>query len=332
MNCPKCKNPIEDNVIICEWCGWKIISNQECNNNITEELIDLPVKWNGFITFWLVMMLISNIIITVIYMLPSSVIGSVFVLPDMRFIIANLVVINIFSTILLLRRIKLGFHIIVFIAFIQTILNIFAGYGIFSVLVGVLGVGVLFLILRIKKNGITGWKTLQQPNHKKNRSLYIIFSLILLVSIICSAVVYSDEKAGNEKMEYSIFIPKSLNSASTPLGIAYQNATQTVIVNIIEEKKRDLRHLSISNLSSYADYLQNVIKQKGVVTLDHKVTQINGLSAILYRYRFNDRYGNMAYIEMGNSYYQVIIEVLFKDRYEYQNEIDEIIYSFKNRK
>jgi hypothetical protein len=27
MNCPKCKNPIEDRATICEWCGEKINSN-----------------------------------------------------------------------------------------------------------------------------------------------------------------------------------------------------------------------------------------------------------------------------------------------------------------
>ncbi|MDR3236744.1 MAG: hypothetical protein LBT48_08510 [Prevotellaceae bacterium] len=27
MNCPKCKNPIEDNATVCEWCGATIVNN-----------------------------------------------------------------------------------------------------------------------------------------------------------------------------------------------------------------------------------------------------------------------------------------------------------------
>jgi hypothetical protein len=162
--------------------------------------------------------------------------------------------------------------------------------------------------------------------------LFVLFAIfgVPVVAWIGSLVVYSDEKAGSESTEYSVFIPSTLNSTFAQLGVAYQNATQTVIVNIIEEKKNTLRHLSVSNLSSYADYLQNMLNQR-ITTLNHKTTQINGLSAIIYQYQFGDRYGNKAYIEMGNSYFQVIVEVPFKDRYEYQKEIDKIIYSFRRK-
>jgi len=32
MNCPKCKNPIEDNAAVCEWCGAEITKNKTPNN------------------------------------------------------------------------------------------------------------------------------------------------------------------------------------------------------------------------------------------------------------------------------------------------------------
>ena len=49
MNCPKCKNPIEDNALICEWCG-VLISNEvqknteETTSHLDVELISLLAK------------------------------------------------------------------------------------------------------------------------------------------------------------------------------------------------------------------------------------------------------------------------------------------------
>ncbi|MDR3236743.1 MAG: hypothetical protein LBT48_08505 [Prevotellaceae bacterium] len=49
MNCPKCKNPIEDNATICEWCGATIINtdNKPIENKINsfdDELLSLLKK------------------------------------------------------------------------------------------------------------------------------------------------------------------------------------------------------------------------------------------------------------------------------------------------
>lgn len=37
MNCPKCKNPIEDNVNVCEWCGVTITSQKASEYNLDAE-------------------------------------------------------------------------------------------------------------------------------------------------------------------------------------------------------------------------------------------------------------------------------------------------------
>jgi hypothetical protein len=37
MNCPNCKNPIEDNASICEWCGENIPNSYNINSNKNSE-------------------------------------------------------------------------------------------------------------------------------------------------------------------------------------------------------------------------------------------------------------------------------------------------------
>jgi hypothetical protein len=51
MNCPKCKNPIEDNVAVCEWCGANCVSQidnlstqEKETNGLDDELIALLSK------------------------------------------------------------------------------------------------------------------------------------------------------------------------------------------------------------------------------------------------------------------------------------------------
>jgi hypothetical protein len=44
MNCPNCKNPIEDNTNICEWCGEMVQNNAEPISNIDNEIYCLLDK------------------------------------------------------------------------------------------------------------------------------------------------------------------------------------------------------------------------------------------------------------------------------------------------
>lgn len=49
MKCPNCKNPIEDNSTICEWCGEGLVIKNESKNQINEldaEIIDLVKSGN----------------------------------------------------------------------------------------------------------------------------------------------------------------------------------------------------------------------------------------------------------------------------------------------
>ena len=43
MNCPQCKNPIQDNATECEWCG----SNLNKSNLTTNKILFFTAKWCG---------------------------------------------------------------------------------------------------------------------------------------------------------------------------------------------------------------------------------------------------------------------------------------------
>ena len=55
MNCPKCKNPIEDNATICEWCGASCVSKGTWEKELNKRQVELQAK-NGClfvkILFW----------------------------------------------------------------------------------------------------------------------------------------------------------------------------------------------------------------------------------------------------------------------------------------
>ena len=55
MLCPKCKNPIDDNSTVCEWCGANCVSKE--TQNFTAKKEDMKTLWNS---------VIKNIVIAVL--------------------------------------------------------------------------------------------------------------------------------------------------------------------------------------------------------------------------------------------------------------------------
>jgi ribosomal protein L7/L12 len=45
MNCPNCKNPIENNNVTCEWCGFSL-QCEEKHSSLDSELLDI-IKTGG---------------------------------------------------------------------------------------------------------------------------------------------------------------------------------------------------------------------------------------------------------------------------------------------
>ena len=53
MNCPKCKNPIEDNATICEWCGSNIkIETKNSLSDLNQELLSMSQNKLAAVKFY----------------------------------------------------------------------------------------------------------------------------------------------------------------------------------------------------------------------------------------------------------------------------------------
>lgn len=161
MNCPKCKNPIENNATICEWCGYEIVQKKETQNSFIESN-EIPVKWHGFITFWLVLIIINSVLSFFVYMFPYPTLLTLFKNPDAGVVCLWIFgTINIISAILLLRKKKIGFYIYVVSAVLATIASVILQENILSILGGGVSIILMYFILRIKNNGATGWSMLK---------------------------------------------------------------------------------------------------------------------------------------------------------------------------
>jgi hypothetical protein len=261
-------------------------------------------------------------------------------LPSTRFILANLSVVNIFATILLLRRFKLGFYIIVISTFMTAILNMFSGMGSISIVGGILSMAILYAILRLKKNGVQAMKILKKTDHKRLQTLYIVFALIFCSSIVCSIVTSSEEVnqySANDNDDnlrtvtaddgsFSIDIPAMLTSSNqSGFDIYYRNQDASFEVGVLKEYKNDVKSLSLYNLSSYANYVQKNIT--GMTFAPSTTVQINNLSAIYYKMNDNTYCGSKAFVETNKFYYQIIVVAPCGNEADIQAK--QIIYSFR---
>src|ERR1035437_4875874 len=122
---------------------------------IKEETPDIKKQRHGCVTSLLVIMIIFNSIATLIYFfesdlilrnLPKNVTYSSLVLLGLFGII------NVISSILLLKWIKLGFWGFIISSVCVYAINVNNGMGVFRSLSGILGVLVLYGVLQIKQN------------------------------------------------------------------------------------------------------------------------------------------------------------------------------------
>jgi hypothetical protein len=337
MNCPNCKNPINDNSDVCEWCGFSLNAKQE-DKNVSISNKDKPSKWHGLITFWLVMMIISGSITAVFYLLPSSVLSSIgMTFQNTRYVIANLCVANVLASILLLHRAKLGIYILLLCAIISLILNIIAGVGVISVLMGIISIVILFALFQLSKNGIKAWHTLQGFRSKKITNVHIIFIIVLLSFVLTSVIQYSIEKKQNDLSNlhtvtggngtYSIDIPALLTpSYAMGVDLYYVDSINSVEVCIIKERKEEVKSiLSFTDLSSYANYIhENLVTMKFAAGVG---VRIGNLPAIYYEVNDNTYCGGKAFIETDIFFYQIIVVAPLEKKTALP--IQQIVYSFK---
>lgn len=113
----------------------------------------------GFVTFWLWLIIIGNVIAAIIDLFPKTMWGSRYpddyVIPSI--ILGVLSIISVVGACLLLNQKKAGFTLIALSAIVGGLIGIIA-MG--SIPYSIVGLVILWLILKIKKNDVPYWDTL----------------------------------------------------------------------------------------------------------------------------------------------------------------------------
>jgi hypothetical protein len=129
-------------------------------NTTTDEL----KQRHGCVTAWLILIIVINTITALIYLFAGDTIASKLpgeVSPFMLSLLGILGVANVVSAILLFKWKKYGFWGFVTTSVGTLIINLMIGIGIGQSLFGLIGIGVLYGVLQIKKGDISAWENLE---------------------------------------------------------------------------------------------------------------------------------------------------------------------------
>lgn len=153
---------------------------------------DGKAKKHGCITAYLIFAVIANLVSAVINAVPISSIGDYAGYSLGLYMTSFLMnVVNVIGFVMLLKNVRLGFWMFCLscVANVGLSLAIDEGVSIIAASANLLGVGVVALILLIKKNGVSGWKCLKSAKNLKPR-FYVISAAILLACVVY-AIIYS---------------------------------------------------------------------------------------------------------------------------------------------
>lgn len=152
-----CKAELEDYVERCPNCGrLQKQFNFDKHVNEQEPPIEAIHERNGFITFWLWVLIVGNVLMAIISFFPKTMWGKNYpddsVIPS---IVSGLFcIINVTGAFMLLSWKKRGFYLIALSAVIG---GVFSFITVKSLPVGLVGLAILWSILNIKRNGIPYW-------------------------------------------------------------------------------------------------------------------------------------------------------------------------------
>ena len=156
-----CNAELDDYQKRCPNCG-RLQSHDVLSADIQDENGNktITVTRHGFITFWLWLLLVSNAIMSIVSLLPKTMFGSnctdVFVISSV--ISGVFGIINVVGTIMLLSWKRVGFYIIALSAAIGNI-TVMIMTGTFPI--GLIGIVILWFILKIKSDGISYWEAMR---------------------------------------------------------------------------------------------------------------------------------------------------------------------------
>lgn len=156
-----CKAELEDYVERCPDCG-RLQKQLDFEKLVDEQKPpqETIVERNGFITFWLWVVIVGNILMAIISFFPITMWGRNY--PD-DYVIPSIVsgffgIINVIGAVMLLSWRKIGFTIIVLSALVG---GVFSFITVKSLPVGLVGVVILWFILNLKKGGVPYWDAMK---------------------------------------------------------------------------------------------------------------------------------------------------------------------------
>lgn len=152
-----CKAELEDYVERCPNCG-RLQKQFNLEKHVDERKpsIETIHERSGFISFWLWVLIVGNVLMAIISFFPKTMWGKNY--PD-DLVIPSIVsglfsIINVIGAFMLLSRKKMGFYLIALSAVIGGVFVILAKSFPFSLV----GLAFLWVILNIKRNGIPYWE------------------------------------------------------------------------------------------------------------------------------------------------------------------------------
>lgn len=152
-----CKAELDDYMERCPECGrlqkqFKVPEKEQKSD-------DIIIERHGFITFWLWIVIVGNMLMAIISFFPKTMWGSNY--PD-AYVIFSIIsglfsIVNVVGAFMLLAWKKMGFTIIALSAISG---GLFAFFTIGTLPTGIVGLIILWLVLNIKKNGVSYWNGL----------------------------------------------------------------------------------------------------------------------------------------------------------------------------
>ncbi|MDR1867357.1 MAG: zinc ribbon domain-containing protein [Treponema sp.] len=154
MFCEKCGMEIGNDAQFCPKCGVSIVSVTTVNTN--------EKKRHGFTSFYLIFTLICNAIVGTSYMFTPQMITQYYDISNELMMLYGLVSMGaVIGSILLLCWKKIGIWVFIGLSIVSLILNMAIGLNFIQSLWSLIGIAVMWGVLRIRKNGKTTWEQLE---------------------------------------------------------------------------------------------------------------------------------------------------------------------------
>jgi len=168
--CPHCGAQTPAALSRCKTCGHKVTDSVTFDYNKGDYVdnnadpVAVPRTRNGFVGFWLWFCFICNALLSIAFFaLFFSDKGLLSAVPEpiwVRAYMFSMSLLQAISFMMLIRWRKAGFYILVVTGIVNIALSAVVGLFLWGILYNVLPLLILYLILRIRSNGVSCWNNL----------------------------------------------------------------------------------------------------------------------------------------------------------------------------